>query len=90
MSLLDEETLIIQAKAGECWIFNPSVCIEGKLSTEPKYKFAGERIRKFYKLGDNILGLSIASLILWSPKGVLMETQCLENACEFIRCSTMC
>jgi hypothetical protein len=50
MSLLDEETLIIQAKAGECWIFNPSVCIEGKLSTEPKYKFAGERIRKFYKL----------------------------------------
>jgi hypothetical protein len=53
---------------------NPMECLEGELPKKQKYTIEADRIRKFYKLGDNILGLHIASLMLWSPKGVLIET----------------
>jgi hypothetical protein len=68
MSLLDNKTLIVQAEAEMAWIFNPSDCIGGKLAKTPYCKIKCNRMRKFYKLGENILGVHIASLILWHVK----------------------
>lgn len=91
MTLLDANTLIVQVEANQAWVLNPMECVgEGRLPTKPSVTIDCNRMRKFYRLGENILGLHIASLLLWNPKGELLEEMCLENTCEFTRASVMC